>query len=357
MKVLFVSWRDLAHPNAGGSEVVVDRLITGLRSRGHDAVLLCGGPVAPRPYPVVRNGGTYTQYLRAAVSSRRIRGVDLVVDVVNGMPFFTPLWWRGPRLCVVHHVHAEQWEHYFPRPVAGIGAFVERRVMPRVYADTEIIGISASTLAALEAIGFSREHVHLMHNGLDAELFGPPAPTSDDPLFVALGRLAPNKGFDRLLDMWEQVRPHTGGRLVIAGDGPERERLEARAGADVVFAGRVSESGKRELLGSAWLFVHSAHREGWGLVIMEAAAAATPALALDVSGVRDAIVDGITGVLAPTQSDFVDEWIALAGDERRRRRLGDTARLRANEFTWDHTVDAFLKAADAALEPRELARR
>jgi glycosyltransferase involved in cell wall biosynthesis/SAM-dependent methyltransferase len=348
MKVVFLAWRDLAHPNAGGSEVVVDRLIEGLRARGHEAELVCGGPIEPRAYRVTRNGSTYTQYLRAPITARAVRDADLIVDVVNGMPYFTPLWWNRPRLCLVHHVHGEQWKHYFPAAVAGVGSFVERRLMPRAYRNTNVIAISDSTRTSLQDIGFRPDRIHLMHSGLDDDLFDEPVPERAEPMFLAFGRLAPNKGFDRLLDLWEQVRPQTGGTLVIAGDGPERERLLARAGAGVEFTGRVSEERKRELLGSAWLLVHTAHQEGWGLVIMEAAAAQTPSVAFDVVGVRDAIVDGVTGVLAPDADAFAREWVTLTEEHDRRQRLGLQARARAGEFTWDATIDAFLKAAAAA---------
>src|SRR4051812_29638678 len=61
--ILFVAWRDLANRRAGGSEILVDRLASGMLARGHRVTLLCGGPVAERPYHVARNGGTYSQFL------------------------------------------------------------------------------------------------------------------------------------------------------------------------------------------------------------------------------------------------------------------------------------------------------
>src|SRR3954453_24005125 len=101
MRVLFVAWRDLAHPKAGGSEVVVDFLARGLQERGHDVTLLCAGPFAPRDFPVGDKGRSYGQYLKPAVRyASRFRDVGLVVDVVNGMPYFSPLWRRAPRLAL-----------------------------------------------------------------------------------------------------------------------------------------------------------------------------------------------------------------------------------------------------------------
>lgn len=65
MRILFLAWRDLANDLAGGSEVLIDHLASGLTQRGHDVTLMCGDPVEPRDYPVHRNGGTVDQYLRA----------------------------------------------------------------------------------------------------------------------------------------------------------------------------------------------------------------------------------------------------------------------------------------------------
>lgn len=349
MRVGFVSWRDLASPDAGGSEVVVDRLITGLQARGHEGVLLCGGPVAERPYEVVETGSVYTQYLKAPFACHRHGPFDLLVDVANGMSFFAPLWWRGPRLFLVHHVQGEMWHHYyFSEPVAKLGELLEARAAPIAYRRTRIMAVSESTREALVSVGFRPEQIRVVHSGIDDAYFRAPAASSPEPLFLAVGRLAPHKAFDRLLDLWERVQPETGGRLVIAGDGPEHARLEARRVPGVEFPGFVSEDRKRELLGSAWLLVHSAHQEGWGLVIMEAAACETPSLAFDVPGIRDSIIDGVTGVRAATDDLFVKEWISLAGDPGRRQRLGQQARRRARDFSWDRTLDGFLEAAEEA---------
>src|SRR5262249_30998839 len=128
MRILFVSWRDLPHEKAGGSEILIDALARRLHDRGHDVQLLCGGPTGTHQYTVMRNGGTYTQYLTAPVRyARHFRDVDLVVDTVNGFPFFSPLWRRRARMAIVNHVHTDQWERYFPHPIASAARAVEQR--------------------------------------------------------------------------------------------------------------------------------------------------------------------------------------------------------------------------------------
>jgi glycosyltransferase involved in cell wall biosynthesis len=363
VRVLFVAWRDLAHPKAGGSEVVVDQLATGLQARGHDVSLLCAAPIGPRPYPVVANGGEYTQYLLAPFQyARRFRDVDLVVDIANGIPFFTPLWSRAPRLCLVHHVHAEQWAQYFPGPIAAAANFVEKRGVPLVYRNTHFVAVSPSTAHDLIETGVDANRVHVVCNGVSVEPSPTPVERSAEPMFVALGRLAPNKQLDRLLDIWARVAPTVGGKLVIAGDGPERGRIEERVRTEpalrsVVVEGRVTEARKAELLREAWLIVHTSEREGWGLVLLEAGLFDTPALAFRVPGVVDAVVDGVTGVLVDDDDEFVEQWVSLAADPDRRDRLGAAANARAIEFSWDRSVDEFLKAADAAIRDHRGTKR
>jgi len=352
MKIAFLSWRDLANTQAGGSELLLDHLASGSRERGHETALFCGGPISsePRAYPVHEIGGTYSQYLRAPIAfltgSQRW---DLVVDVENGIPYFAPLWRRDPVLCLVHHVHGEQWWQRFPAPLARVGWEVERRGMPRAYRRCLFAAGSPSTADALARIGVEPERIRVVFNGVAMPDQMPVLRESPDPLFLALGRLVPHKRIDLLLRAWEVVRPVVGGRLIVAGDGPERDRLGTLAGPGVEFRGRIDEDEKRRLLADAWLLVHPAMHEGWGIVVLEAAVEGTATLAFDVPGVRDAIVDGETGVLARTEAALVDEWLALAGDAERRRHLGANAQRRAKSFSWDSTVDAFLAVAEEAV--------
>ena len=342
MHIAFMSWRDLANDQAGGSEVFIDRLAVRLQAMGHRVVHLCGGPVGERAYPVVDMGGTYSQYLRAPfVHHRWARDADLLIDTENGIPYFSPLWRRsGPVLAMVYHVHRDQWALRFPAPVAAVGRFAESTVMPRVYRRVPFVALSESTATDLVALGVDRSRIDVIEVGVDPPTVAGTERTAE-PTFVCLGRLVPHKQVDVLFRMWEKVRQSVGGTLLVVGDGPERRSLEALAGPGVVFTGRVDEDEKWRLLGSAWALVHPAHHEGWGIAIIEAAEVGTPAVGFNVPGVKDAIVDGVTGNLAESESDFVDRWRALATDHDLRSRLSDGARRHSAAFDWDHVAARF----------------
>jgi glycosyltransferase involved in cell wall biosynthesis len=346
--LLFVAWRDLASPRAGGSEILVDELAAGMLARGDRVTLLCGGRTAGRPYQVVRSGGTYTQFLKAPVAYwRGLRDCDLVVEVCNGMPFFAPLWTRRPTICLVNHVHTELWGLRFPAPVAAAGRFAESRMLPWAHRNNLFLTVSPSTADALREIGVADDRIRQICNGVVRP--DPLTPRSTEPLFLALGRLTEYKRIDLLLRLWERVRGVTGGTLVIAGDGPEHARLKALAGEGVVLAGRVSEAEKHRLLCSAWMLLHPALIEGWGIVIAEAAIRGTPAIGFDVPGLRDSVVNGVTGTLAKNEGQFAQAWASLTLDPVRRRAMGAAARQRAERLRWSDAVNGFAKVSSEAL--------
>jgi glycosyltransferase involved in cell wall biosynthesis/SAM-dependent methyltransferase len=356
MRIVVVSWRDLAHPQAGGSELLVDRLLQGLAGRGHDVALVCGGPVAERGYPVYDAGGTYSQYLKAPVIiSTLLRKADLVIDVENGLPFLSPLWRRRPSVCLVLHNHGDQWAMRFPRPVARLARAVEHHVIPAIYRRRLFVAISSSTAEGLRKMGVDGRQLRVVEPGVD---LSPRvrATTSQTPLFVALTRLVPHKRVDVLLDAWREVQPVIGGRFVVIGDGPELDGLRRRAaaipGAELV--GWVEDAEKERWLQEAWFLVHGAQHEGWGIVILEAAAAGTPTVAFDAPGVRDAVIDGKTGILVDGSKEdlatnMAREWIDLATDGEYRAQLGGAARERAIEYGWDRVVDSWEQVAKEAV--------
>jgi glycosyltransferase involved in cell wall biosynthesis len=350
-RIVFIAWRDLANRDAGGSELLVDRLAAGLQARGNQVTLLCGGEAGEREYQVRRSGGTYTQFLRAPIAfTRHLRDCDLVVEVCNGMPYLAPLWTKRPVICLVNHVHSELWGLRFPPPVSTVGRWTESVMMPWVHRNNLFVTVSASTFSALAEIGVDADRIRLICNGVEPG--PPPAPRSPEPLFLALGRLAEYKRIDVLLKLWDRVRHVVGGRLVIAGDGPERDRLEALAGPEVTFTGRVSEEEKHRLLSAAWLLLHPASIEGWGIVVAEAAVRGTPAIGFSVPGLRDSVVHNETGLLVRTEGEFASAWAALAIDDRRRLAMGRAARDRALRLHWSAAVDGFSAVADEALRRR-----
>jgi glycosyltransferase involved in cell wall biosynthesis len=186
-------------------------------------------------------------------------------------------------------------------------------------------------------------------NGVSAQFLA--VEPREEPYILFLGRLDTyTKGLDILLEEYAPfARSHPDIRLVIAGDGPDMERLKALAvrapevRARVEFVGRVSGQAKTDLLAGCLCVAMPSRFEGWPLVAMEAAACQKPVVGSTARGLSDAVVDGQTGLLVDTGRPG-----ALAGalqrvveDPALRRTLGTAGRERARGFTWDAIVPRY----------------
>jgi glycosyltransferase involved in cell wall biosynthesis len=346
VKIGFVAWRDLANSRAGGSEVLIDALASGLVRAGHSVVVVAGGPIAERSYPIRSGGGTFSQYVLAPFRAKQhLRDCDVIVDVSNGIPFFAPLWTKQPVVHLVHHVHTAQWPQHFPWPIARFGSILESRVAPRLYRWCEHVAVSPSTRQEMIELGTSERRVHVMFNPVSVQ---PPPARSSSPLFVVLGRITPTKRLDLVLRTWAKVSATVDGELVVIGDGAGLDASRRSAPPRTRFVGRVGDDEKHALLGSAWILLHGAAHEGWGVAILEAAAHGVPAVGFDVPGVRDAIVDGETGLLVRTEREFCEAWIDLCADPEKMVRLGQAALVRSRSFSIDATVESMLEVCRMA---------
>ena len=350
MKVLFLSWRDTTHPDGGGSEVFVERVAAGLASRGHDVTILCArhegaADVSVRDgFRVLRRGGRLTVYLHglAYVLSPAGRRTDTVVDVVNGLPFAAPLVRRRGLVALVHHLHREQWRIIYPGWGGRMGWYVESRVVPWLYRGVPFVTVSDASRRDLLALGIER--VEVVRNGTPP-LPAPRLPRSTTPRLCVLSRLVPHKRIEQAIALVDDLRSrHPGLVLDLVGDGWWAAALDAEIarrglGDAVVRHGRVDEQTKSDLLGQAWLMVLPSVREGWGIAVLEAAAAGTPTVAYaDAGGTAESVADGTTGVLVADQDSLGHAVDELLSQPERLAALGGAARERAATFTWEKTT-------------------
>ena len=173
-----------------------------------------------------------------------------------------------------------------------------------------------------------------------------------DVLALGLGRLAPEKGWEALLEAAAAALGEAPALLfAIAGEGSSRARLEARA-RWLGIAGRVRFLGYRrdvgELLGAADLFALLPEEEALGLGFVEAALAGLPAVATEVGGIPE-VVRPETGILVPARDTAraARALAALARDPALRRRLGEAARERALRL---FTLERMVRELDAVYE-------
>jgi glycosyltransferase involved in cell wall biosynthesis len=364
--VLILNWRDTTHPEGGGSEVYVERIAAGLAAQGRPVTLFCaahpGAPAAERVggIRVVRRGGRLSVYPHAwwAHLTGRLGGHEVVVDVQNGLPFFSALWCRRPLVVLVHHVHREQWRVVLPPLQARLGWWVESRLAPRLYRRARYVAVSEATRRELVTLGVRPAAVTVVHNGM--AVAGPAAAGSRTPFpsVCVLGRLVPHKRVELALEAAARIRPHLPGlRVRVVGQGWWEPRLREAVdrlglGDAVDLLGWVDEETKQRVLASSWALAMPSVKEGWGRAVLEAAANGTPTVAFrDAGGLGESVLHGTTGLLADDLDQFTRHlaWVLL--NRHLRERLGEAARAHAARFTWPQAVAAFAAVLDGTAAP------
>lgn len=348
MHVLFCNWRDTKNPEGGGSERYVENMARGLVERGHTVTIACAThDRAPREETVdgvrfVRRGSKMDIYVRTffALLLGRYGKIDIVVDVQNGLPFFTRLATRKPVVVLVHHVHREQWPVVYPGLVGKIGWWIESVLSPRLYRKSQYVAVSSATREELIELGVDRDRITIVHNGND------PAPVvqslrSATPRVSVVGRLVPHKQVEHAIDAIAELRvKHPGITLDVIGAGWWDAELVAYAAQHgvakhVTFHGFVDDQTKHELLAQSWVMALPSLKEGWGIVIGEAGTHGTPTVAYSTAGgTTESIDHKDSGVLVDGRIEFTEAIRQLVEDNEWREFLGQGALAKSRTFTW-----------------------
>jgi glycosyltransferase involved in cell wall biosynthesis len=357
LRVLFLNWRDTRHPEGGGSEVYVENVARSLAAAGHDVTIFCAMYPGAIHTEIVENvrfvraGTKLSVYAEAVDRVRRgaFGDLDVIIDVQNGIPFMSrAVAGRTPVVVLVHHVHREQWPVVYDPVRSRIGWWIESALAPRLYRNCTYVAVSERTRAELGDLGVSSERVHVIHNGIE-QAPGHDVGKSEHPHIAVVGRLVPHKRVEHVLRAAAILRRrHPGLRVSVVGDGWWSQRLERVADAlgvaDIVdFLGFVDEKTKHRVYASAWVLALPSLKEGWGIVVMEAATHGIPTVAYrDAGGVAESIVDQHTGLLVDGDVvQFAQALDVVLSDAVRRDQLGAAARDRTEQFNWASTSELF----------------
>jgi glycosyltransferase involved in cell wall biosynthesis len=359
--ILVLTDRDWTHPQGGGSGTNLYAQVSRWLAWGHRvSIIACGYPGADErvemgALTMHRMGGRSTVFPRAIWNQWRgvVDDADVVLEVINGITFLTPLWLRTPHIALIHHIHREHYVREMGRKGAVAAFALEHAPLRLLYRHVRFLTVSEDSARNIRAHGIPADHIEINHNGMDVDAYGA-GERARMPTLLYLGRLKRYKRLEVLLDVLERV---SGVVLEVAGEGDHRADLEAQIAARglgnrVRLHGFADEERKRRLLQQAWVHVTASSAEGWCLSVMEAAACGTPTVALGTGGLTESVVHGETGLLAQTPGELAEATRRLVEDGELRDRMGRAAYERARTFSWDrtaeNTLDALERARDAA---------
>jgi glycosyltransferase involved in cell wall biosynthesis len=350
------AWRDLADPDAGGSEVHADHVMSRWAAAGVALAHRTSSDgksetFTRNGYTVTRRGGRYSVFLYviAARLFRPARKNVAIVEIWNGVPWFSQLWGNKVRTTWLHHIHEDMWNESLPSVLAPIARWVEISLAPKFYRRTRIATLATTTRDELISRGYRADHVTVAEPGIDPRYQPRDNAKTSTPTLLAVGRLAPVKRFSLLLQTFAEVlRSVPDAHLTIAGDGPDKELLQRgiekfNLTDHVTLAGRVSDEELLGLYQSSWLLVSASHSEGWGMTITEAAACGTPCVVTANHGHCAAAIDSVTGLIVEDDFQLANEIVRVLHNSELRASLDHGAVTHAAKFHWDRTATILLQ--------------
>lgn len=348
-KLLLINWRDRDNPEAGGAEIYYHEIFRRLAARGfHVTVLSHYFPGAKHEehtdgMTIIRKGGKFlfNYEIIPWILKNRSR-FDLVIEDLNKIPFFTPLYCKSKRLHLAMHFFAGEIfrETIFP---LALYVYCMEKFAAFIYRKERFVAISESTAQDLEKFPVARSRISIVEPGIDTAFYKPTQKKSDPPVISHIGRLMKYKNIQFIIRCIPSlVKQHPGLVFEVGGGGDYRselEKLASRLGVEkhVRFLGRISDEEKCNLLSRSSLFVNPSSKEGWGINNIEANLCGTVSLSSNVHGLRDSVIDQVTGLLYKPDNidDFCSKALRLLSDVTYRETMEQAAKKRALDLDWD----------------------
>ena len=369
MKILVFNWQCIKNPLGGGAEVHLQEVFQRIAAMGHEVVLYASMFPNAKKEETINGIKVYRQGSRnlfnfyvpfAYFFKFKKQKFDIVIDDVNKIPFYTPLYVKEPLQGVTHHLFGKSifLEVFFP--VALYVYLMERLVKP-IYRNIHWIVGSPSTEKELVEWGFPKEQVTVINYCVDHNIFRQTGVGKlPHPSIGYLGRLKKYKSVEHLLHAAKIVREKIPDiKLYIVGDGDNRQNLETLTKElgitdNVIFTGFVSEKDKIEYLQKMHFVVNTSSKEGWGLTVVEANACGRTVIAANVQGLRDSVIDGKTGLLYEygNVKELAEKIISLLSNPNKITELEKNALNWAKSFDWDAAAQKTLAILENCITAR-----
>ncbi len=367
MNILVINWQDIRNPEGGGAEVHLHEIFKRIVDGGHSVTLLCCSfPNALSEevidgIRVIRKGSRNIFNFVVPTAYRTLRGgerFDVVVDDINKIPFYTPLFVKEPLVGIVHHFFGKSIFLEAPLP-AALYVMASERIAHPVYRNVPVAVVSESTKQEMISLGYDAEKISLVPNCVERNIYRPADDMPEGPPVLGhLGRLKKYKSVEHLLRAFQIVRAELPeAHLKIIGEGDYRGTLEKMTrelglSTAVTFTGYLPKDETVRTLQRLHVVVNCSAKEGWGLTVIEANACGVPVVASDVPGLRDSVVDEVTGLLYEYGNieQLAQKILLVLRDAHLRRKLRQAAIEWAASFDWNDSAAKMLQVLQRAVE-------
>lgn len=364
MDILILNWKDIKNPQAGGAEIIAFEFARRLVKEGHAVTFFsrcfdkCLNEEIIDGVKIIRRGNKFTVYIQAYFYYKSLKGKpQRVIDMINTICWQTPLYVnKVKRIAYVNQLAKEVLFYEFPWPLSIIAYFLEKFEYLS-YRNTRFICYSRSTKDDLVSFGIKEKNIDIFPLGSDHSRYLKAGNKSNKPLFIFVARLVKMKRADLCIrSMKKVIERCPKASLYILGNGPDEKRLrrlvaERNLERNVRFINKNNffidkniKDLKVNLMQRAWALVLPSVKEGWGMVVTEAASCGTPAIVSNVTGLRDSVINGKTGIILsknPSEDELAQAMIRLIEDDSLRKIISAEAYRHSQNFNWDKSFKIF----------------
>ena len=368
MRVLVLNWRDIKHPRAGGAEVRLHHVYEGMVARGHQVKLISTkfdeAPLKENinGVEVERSGSDVTYPFLCMANIKKWEQsfkADVVVEDLNKLPMYTPLFSKKPKLIQMHHLWLKSIFKEASFVAASIVYFSEKTI-GWFYKKQKFCVVSDSTKDELSTLGVSKNQIDIIYNGTDLDYYKVDDSIDQKSNYILwLSRMQKYKGPVDAIRAFSKIKDKS---LVLkmAGDGPFLEEVKNEIQAldlkdRVELLGFVSKEKKRSLLQNAKVLLQTSYKEGWGLTVTEAGACGCPVIAANSPGLRDSVKENLNGILyTPGDiTDLISKMDYLLGQQSLLDQLSAGGVEWSKKFTWSNASVQTEQLLNDVLGPHE----
>lgn len=362
MKILWFTWKDKKNPASGGAEIINEEVAKRLVGDEHEVIFLTAGFVGAKKqekvngYKVIRLGNRYTVYFEAFKYYKKYlaRWPDLIIEEINTIPFFTQFYAGQKKVLLIYQLCREIWFYQVGFPINFIGFFLEPLYL-KLLSGNNCITESESTKKDLVKYGFNGKHIHLISAATDIRPVDSVSKTTKYPDFTILsfGTIRKMKRTADQIKAYEIAKNKIPSlRLIVAGRGEGNYGKyvlnlirNSIYSSDITYFDYVDQRKKIELMQKSHVLLVTSIKEGWGLVVTEAASQATPAIVYNVDGLTDSVHNGLTGIICKENSpvNLANNIIKLHRNKKLYEKLKNSAWNESQKLTFENTYKDFIR--------------
>ena len=353
MNILILNWRDIKHPLAGGAEISLLEHARIWKKKGATITWFSSNFAGGKKeeeidgIKIYRRGSHYTVHVWAFIYYLRgiFTKVDIIVDCFHFIPYFSNFYInrKAKIIALINEVAGKVWFSNIAFPIASLGFFIEPYILLTYKKNIFVTG-SESTRDEVVDIGIPDKNVHVIHHGISVKQDKNISKKEAHPVIVFLGRISKDKGIDEALEVFREIRKkNRNAKFWIIGKEEKsgiiqkmKQKEPAQIRNNIMYYGFVDEKKKFELLKRSWILIHPSYKEGWGLNVIEANSVGIPTVGYNVSGLKDSVQHGKTGLLTieNTPKSMAEAVLELINNKGLYKKISYNAIMWSKKFRW-----------------------